>query len=134
MPGDPYHLPKCPTCGRGKNIYNSRGWRCSFCYNFVFRIRKRYFDMIMNGVKTVEYRRASEFWRKRVLESNTGKYGKIVAIFICGKEKHIEEIEHIKRIKTPSYFSKQGKQDVNTPECYAFYLKPNSFGEKQKNV
>jgi hypothetical protein len=90
-------------------------------YKFVFRIRRVYFDQIVFGTKTVEYRSASDFWRKRVLNSNTGEYSKILAVFICGKLKHTRKIEHIKKIKTPG-FSEQGQKDVNTPECYAFYL------------
>lgn len=31
----------------------------------VFRVRKKYFDDIVAGTKTVEYRRDGESWRKR---------------------------------------------------------------------
>jgi len=34
--------------------------------SLVFRIRKRYFDAIVKGEKTVEYRRDSRFWRVRI--------------------------------------------------------------------
>jgi hypothetical protein len=74
-------------------------------YKFVFRIRKRYFDQIVAGTKTIEYRRDTSFWHTRIInlfyKLNFGFYpvanpnvlftGPIIsdaeAIFICGKQK-----------------------------------------------
>lgn len=44
------------------------------------------------------------------------------AVFICGKRSHRREITMISRHQTPGDFSAQGKQDVNTPYCFNFYL------------
>lgn len=83
--------------------------------NLVFRIRKQYFDAIVSGAKTTEFRKDSEFWRKRIL-------GATVAVFICGKRVHRRRILQVQRIKTPKWFSEQGKRDVDTSTCFAIYL------------
>jgi hypothetical protein len=87
--------------------------------SLVFRIRKRYFDAIVSGEKRVEYRRASQFWRKRIV----GKGETLdTAVFVCGKQVHRRKITEIEQIKTPSWFSEQGQKDVDTPTCFAIYL------------
>ena len=104
----------------------------------VFRIRKRYFDQIVAGSKTVEYRRDIPFWRTRVFNipfksvslqnDSSGLFSgfvpaiSTVAVFICGKRVHRREVTQIDKIVTPGYFSEQGKQDVDTPTCLAFHL------------
>lgn len=80
-----------------------------------FRIRKEYFEAIVSGVKTVEFRKDSEFWRKRMK-------GAKIAVFICGKRVYRRKILACQRIKTPECFSEQGQEDVDTPTCLAFYL------------
>ena len=99
---------------------------------FVFRIRKPYFDDIVSGKKTVEYRQDSLFWEKRIAPGNVQSdkpflialpvSQKFIAVFICGKRVHRREITMIERIKTPEYFSDQGKKDVDTATCFAFHL------------
>jgi hypothetical protein len=113
-------------------------------FNLVFRIRKRYFDQIVAGTKTVEYRRDIPFWQVRInniahaIGVNNIEYAivntattfsipltkndNVQAIFICGKRIHRRQASQIERIKTPEYFSEQGKKDVNTPTCLAFHL------------
>jgi hypothetical protein len=120
-------------------------------YKFVFRIRRCYFDLIVAGKKTVEYRSDSEHWRKFI-----GYYVKrlrknfqalfleellldfagaplffnpvdpsncdVEAVFVCGKLKHTRKVVAIERMFTPYYFSDQGKKDVNTSRCLAFHL------------
>jgi len=104
----------------------------------VFRIRKRYFDQIVAGTKTVEYRRDIPFWRTRVfnipfqkvslqndasgLFTNFVSSVEVTAVFLCGKRSHRCQITHIDKIITPDYFSEQGKKDVNTTACFAFHL------------
>jgi len=83
--------------------------------SLLLRIRKQYFDAIVSGEKTTEFRKDSDFWRKRIL-------GADVAIFICGKRVHRRKILSIGRIKTPEWFSEQGKKDVDTPTCLAICL------------
>ncbi len=104
-------------------------------YRLVFRVRKQYFDAIMAGKKTIEYRRNIGFWRKRI--ANIKKvYGveispsrivfpapsEVVAVFISGKRVHKREVLIIELIKTPDFFSDQGKRDVDTFTCWAFHL------------
>lgn len=102
-----------------------------------FRIRKTYFGAIKNGQKTIEYRRDSEYWRRRienlvfkdVLERVPNREAwmpysdeLLEAVFICGKDTVKKRIIYIERIKTPETFSEQGKLDVDTPTCLAFHL------------
>jgi hypothetical protein len=87
--------------------------------NLVFRIRKQYFDAIVSGEKTTEFRRASPFWRKRIVSKGEALD---TAVFICGKQIHRRQITLIQEIETPSWFSEQGKKDVDTPTCYAIHL------------
>lgn len=82
----------------------------------VFRIRKEYFDAIVSGDKTIEYRKDSPFWRKRLFASPQ------IAVFICGKRVHRREITDIYLMNTPSDFSEQGKSDVPTEMCFAIHL------------
>ena len=97
---------------------------------FVFRIRHQYFSKIREGKKTIEYRRDSPFWRKRIgiISESTAHFdisdytNRPIAIFICGKRIHKREIVGISRIDTPITFSEQGKKDVDTPLCFAFHL------------
>ena len=115
---------------------------------FAFRIRKRYFDLIVNGEKTVEYRRDIPFWRVRIvnlvkrvclrfiekkvgsdalMEINDLKDMGIFAVFSSGRNVHRREVLKIERIKTPKDFSNQGKQDVDTEFCWAFHLGKEVF-------
>lgn len=93
--------------------------------SLVFRIRKKYFDLIVEGHKNVEYRKDSPYWRKRFrfnpewpILHDLPK----VAVFICGKRVHRREIEDVHYVRTPSTFSEQGKQDVPSPFCFAICL------------
>jgi len=89
----------------------------------VFRIRKPYFDAIVRGEKTVEYRKFSKFWLKRLENVD-------VAVFICGKQKHCRKIVRVDQIQTPSFFSNQGKRDIDTASCFAIHLGDVVNGEK----
>jgi len=96
--------------------------------NLVFRIRRQYFNAISNGSKTIEYRRDSPFWQKRIrkLEKVPNREGwmpeNLVAVFICGKRVLRKRIIYIERIPTPENFSEQGKKDVDTKTCLAFHI------------
>lgn len=104
-------------------------------YKLVFRIRERYFNQIVDGTKKIEYRRDVPFWQLRLANifgkdavqgyfqlSSSLSGVEIEAVFICGKRKHVRECRGVERIDTPSNFSEQGKQDVDTPTCLAFHL------------
>lgn len=112
-----------------------------------FRIRKKYFDAIVKGEKTVEYRRHSDYWLIRVCNLladpettfpiNIGSdfvSMKVVAIgvFICGKRIHRRKIMRVALQKTPGDFSAQGKIDVDTKTCFAFHL-GEAVNEQNKN-
>lgn len=100
----------------------------------VFRIRQRYYDQIVAGTKTVEYRRDVPFWQVRIGNIDTkdairfanaivfNDPTEVTAVFICGKRSHRRQVTRIERIKTPDYSSEQGKKDVNTPACFGFHL------------
>lgn len=86
----------------------------------VLRIRRKYFDAIVSGEKTTEFRKDSVFWRKRI--DGKGVEGEPwIAVFISGLRVHRREITLIQKIDTPE-FSEQGKKDVSTPKCYAIHL------------
>jgi hypothetical protein len=96
----------------------------------IFRVRKEYFNMLKSGEKTIEYRKDSAFWQKRVwLDLSPEKQAALnltedpwQAVFLCGQQVHRREIVRIERTKTPTDFSAQGKKDVPTPTCIAFFL------------
>lgn len=87
-----------------------------------FRIRKLYFDAIVSGEKTTEFRPASDYWRTRIEGKGIEGEPPWIAVFICGKRIHRREITLIQLIDTPSWFSEQGNKDVCTPKCYAIHL------------
>lgn len=101
--------------------------------SLVFRIRHQYFDAIRRGQKTIEYRRDSPFWQKRVekLEKVPNRDAwmpeKLIGVFICGKRVLRKRIIYIERIPTPDSFSEQGKKDVDTSNCFAFHLDQSSL-------
>jgi len=84
----------------------------------VFRVRKQYFDAIISGEKTVEYRKDSSFWLRRLAPNPKPD----VAVFLCGKRVHRRRITYITRSLTPYDFSEQGKKDVPTRFCWAIRL------------
>ena len=100
--------------------------------SLVFRVRKQYFERIVAGDKTIEYRRDSPFWRKRLekIEKVPDREWlreewmpqNLIGVFICGKRVCRKRIIYIERIHTPESFSEQGKHDVDTPTCLAFHL------------
>ena len=96
--------------------------------SLVFRIRKKYFQQIVHGQKTIEYRRDSAFWKKRIekLEKVPNRDAwmpeNLLAVFICGKCSIRKRIIYIERIQTPENFSAQGNKDVDTPTCFAIHL------------
>lgn len=79
----------------------------------VFRIRKEYFDLIVSGEKTCELRALSDYWRKRLIETDEPPKR---ALFICGMSTHLRQIllcfigyaEEILEQKV----SKQGRKDL----------------------
>ena len=81
-----------------------------------FRIRRRYYDMIVSGEKTEEIRTLKPFWVKRLLTGNPPQ----IATFLCGKDIHhrwitgigIDDAEEI----LGRQLSEQGQKDVLNPD------------------
>lgn len=106
-------------------------------YHLVFRVRRKYFNDIVDGVKKIEYRKASPFWKTRV-QNLSVVYAtteidmplvpfaihveNVIGIFICGKDVHRRTVPQIDYIYTPRWFSEIGKKDVDTDTCFAFHL------------
>ena len=84
----------------------------------AMRIRREYFDDIVTGDKTVEYRPDSPHWRKILKKDDMPE----IAVFICGKDVHRRKILFVQKIPTPIWFSAQGQADVNTSKCFAIHL------------
>lgn len=86
------------------------------------RIRRIYFDQIVNGTKPVELRKCSEFWRKRLFIQPRPEE----AVFVCGKDVHRRRIIRITTDRPEQILggelSEQGKFDVGTEECFAIWL------------
>jgi len=59
-------------------------------YHLSFRIRKIYFDQIVAGAKTTEFRKASPFWVHKVARTKEAleKGETVIGVFLCGKEVH----------------------------------------------
>ncbi len=80
-----------------------------------FRIRRRYFDLIVKGEKKEEIRTDKPYWRKMLL----GEHPPEIAIFVCGKEVHRRWIRGKPYLADPEKvlgrpLSEQGIKDVLT--------------------
>ena len=84
------------------------------------RIRLRYYEAIVTGEKTVEYRPDTDYWRVRL--RNLELTGDSTIVFLCGPRIHRREIVGWAEIRTPDTFSDQGKRDVPTEYCFAIFL------------
>ena len=87
-----------------------------------FRIRRIYYDQIVEGTKTFELRQYSDYWRKILLGNNPPD----VAVFVCGKDVHRRWIRNIS-LGFPEEIlgrelSEQGKKDIPTEWCIVTWL------------
>ena len=77
-----------------------------------FRIRRRYFDQIVEGSKTEEIRTDKPYWSWLFTDPPQ------VATFICGKDIHRRYIKRIYREDPEKilgrFLSEQGKKDVTS--------------------
>ena len=88
----------------------------------MFRVRRPYFDEILSGSKVMELRRASPFWRVRLLERRPG-----IAVFYCGKRRYKCRITGFMEFATAEEalhrpLSEQGMMDVGDGPVIAVYL------------
>jgi hypothetical protein len=98
-------------------------------YRLSFRIRKIYYDQIVAGTKTAEFRKASPFWVVRAGHAMEAlENGELVtATFVCAKEVHRRKV-----VRTNSYKnardalgrepSDQGRQDLGIGYILGFHL------------
>ena len=86
-----------------------------------FRIRRKYFDLIVKGEKKEELRKDSEFWRKRLLDGQPE-----IAVFVCGKDVHKRKITGFSLGRPEDFLgrelSEQGKKDIPTEICIVTHL------------
>lgn len=60
-----------------------------------FRVRRVYFDQIVSGIKTAEFRRLSDYWShrvQRIIDSGKSQRALWVAVFLCGRKVHRRRI------------------------------------------
>jgi hypothetical protein len=86
------------------------------------RIRRNYFDEIVVGKKSIELRKNTPFWYKRLVDNGAPK----IAVFVCGKDVHRRRITMV-GIGTPEVIlgrplSEQGRKDIPTRTCIAIHL------------
>jgi len=87
-----------------------------------FRIRRIYYDQIVDGTKDIELRKFSRHWQDILLSDDPPK----IAVFVCGKDVHRRWIKNI-TVEIPEKvlgrkLSEQGKQDIPTEKCIAIWL------------
>ncbi len=110
-------------------------------FKLVFRVKKAYYEQIVAGTKTTEFRAQTPYWLKIISYINkfiertlglktwlqtdrtepwTAEVIGIQAIFItCLKgQSHTRQVTAIGQISTPPEL----KQLINTPRCFTFYL------------
>jgi hypothetical protein len=98
-------------------------------YNLVFRVRREYFDAILQGVKDREVRRYSPFWETRVAHASAAraKGQTIVGVFICGKDEHRRHVTNIymelnAKAALGREPSAQGAEDLGDGTVFVFKL------------
>jgi hypothetical protein len=87
-----------------------------------FRIRKRYYDMIVSGEKTEELRQLKSFWIDRLFCDHPPE----IAVFVCGNRVHRRFIVAIYYCIAEEMLnrelSEQGKKDIQTESCICIEL------------
>lgn len=98
-------------------------------YQIWFRVRRIYYVQIVDGSKTCEVRRASDYWGRYVLAANVQLAAghRVIAIFTCGNDRHMREILSIERFEKANQAlgrepSAQGLVDIGRGPVYRFNL------------
>lgn len=94
----------------------------------AFRIRREYFDEIVDGTKTREVRKASSYWldvAAGLRDTDVGPCG--TAVFVCGADVHRREIVGVKLFRSAAEAlgrdpSPQGLRDVGDGVVLGFDL------------
>lgn len=101
----------------------------SVTYWLSFRIRKVYYDAIVAGTKTAEFRKASPFWVKRAArakeELENGR--QVGAVFVCGALVHRRDVPAVRTYSSALEAlgrppSEQGAQDLGPGYVFGFHL------------
>lgn len=61
-------------------------------------IKKKYMDKILEGKKTIEYKKASEYWEKRLnkyREYGREDYSDVGINFLCGQKSYKFEVKNV---------------------------------------
>ncbi len=89
--------------------------------NASFTIYKNFYDQIKNETKNIEYRKYSDFWKKR-LTNPTPK----IAVFLCGRKVLRKRIRYVEKLSEIDFehilgrkLSDQGRIDFEI-EKYGF--------------
>jgi len=96
--------------------------------NIVLRVRKKYFDAVVRGEKTIDYRKDSKYWARRLVRNPPPD----VAVFVCGKRVHRRKILSREFVETPKTLSEQERKDVPTSYCWAIHLDNATASDKRE--
>lgn len=89
-------------------------------------IKKKYLRPILRGVKTVEYKEASDYWRKR-LHKHLGEHdGDLGINLLCGKEAYKFYVSKVKYRHYPDYEKKSIDGEYHN-QFYEIYLGARLF-------
>lgn len=121
-------------------------------YKVIFRVKKAYYEQIVAGTKTTEFRADSPYWHKALISLNkffervfgwkdwlhtqtiapwTAEVKGVQAVFICAKgQKHVREVKAIGQQATPA----DVREIVGTPRCFTFYLGAEIKTEAAQNA
>ncbi len=98
-------------------------------YLVVFRIRRIYFDAIVQGAKNREVRRRCPFWDIRVaaVKARHTQHKPVVAMFLCGQDVHQRQLVQVEEFPTAEAAlgrspSEQGKKDLGDGPVWVFHL------------
>ncbi len=98
-------------------------------YKLSFRIRKIYYDQIVAGTKTAEFRAVKPFWIQRVLKAvNEIQQGhEVRAVFVCGSRTHCRAVITVRYWRNAQEAlgrppSEQGHADLGDGPVFGFEL------------
>lgn len=97
----------------------------------LFRVYRRYFDLLKNGEKNVELRPVSKYWVRMARAMAKRHEEPWIGIFVCGQDRLERRIHYIEEnvravVVLGRPLSEQGVKDLGgeNPRVIAFYLEP----------
>ena len=95
----------------------------------LFTVRKQYFEDIVRGVKTTEFRKANKRWITIGINAENDVHAKRLAVgtFLCGRKVHKRHITGVTLFPNAQAAlgrepSEQGKSDLGDGEVIGFHL------------